>query len=142
MSVRSFDRAQDAYNLAKKSAVQEKTVVFVVPKVRLGAFKAEIRFPWEGTIVDVYASSGTAGSTPTRISLEKCTESDYNTTPNWVNVLSSDILFDANEKSIKTSSAPCVVGDVAVTKGDHFRVNTVVLGDGFQDLTVEVLIAI
>ncbi len=142
MSIRAFDRAQDAYNLAKKVAVQEKTIVFVLPRVQLGAFKTEIRFPWEGTIIDVYASAGTEGSGKTRIALEKCSEMDYVAVPNWINVLSSDIVFDANEKSIITSSEPVVIGDAAVVKGDHFRINVVELGDGFQDLTVEVQVAI
>jgi len=141
-SIRAFDRAQDAYNLAKKSAVQQKTVVFVVPKVRVGPFKAEVRFPWEGKIVDVYASTGTAGTTSTTIQIEKCSQDDYDTVPVWVDVLAQAAVFDPNEKSLRTSSAPYALADETVKAGDHFRINTLALGDGFQDLTLEITIQI
>lgn len=138
-SIRAFDRAQEAYNLAKKVPVQQKVMVFVIPsKVKLGVVKTETRFPYSGRIVNVYASCGTVGASKTEVQVERCSQADYDTTPNWVNIFSTNLAFDANTKS--TSGSPYVLEDSSVNVNDHFRVNVVGLGAGIEDITLEVVV--
>lgn len=143
MSIRSFDRAQDAYNLAKKEPVQQKVIVFVNPsKVKLGVVKTETRFPYKGRLVNVYASCGAVGSTKTEIVVERCSQEDYDASPHWVAIFATNLTFDPSAKSTNSSSVPYVLADDHVNPNDHFRINVVKLGSGIEDITLEVVVQI
>lgn len=150
MDFRTFDRAQEAFRLAKTSkerldqaGMKQKVMIFVVPgRINVGPVNTELRFPFPGRIVNVYASCGVAGSTPTEIALEKCSQQSYDNNPTWTNVFSSNLVIDANEKSSNTSSLPYVLQDDVVNINDHFRINIINAGDGAQFLTVEVIVEI
>lgn len=118
-------------------------MVFVIPRfVQSGIIKTELRFPHAGRIVDVYATCGVEGLTATRIQIEKCSESDYDSIPVWKNIFSNDLFIDANKKSSKTSVSPYVLADDIINPNDHFRVNVVNAGEGVQDITVEIHVEI
>ena len=120
-----------------------KTMVFIVPRfVQDGLIRTELRFPHEGRIVDVYATCGVTGSTDTHLDIEKCSDTDYNETPSWSSIFSSDLFVDANKKSSKTSTNPYSLSSDVVNVDDHFRVNVVNAGEGVEDITVEVKIEI
>ncbi|QNR70413.1 hypothetical protein IAQ67_29105 (plasmid) [Paenibacillus peoriae] len=140
-SIRAFDRAQDAFNLAKKEPVQQKVLMFIIPsKVKQGVVKTETRFPYAGRIVSAYASCGTAGTTVTEIQVERCSQSDYDTIPNWNNIFADNLKFAADAKS--TTNSTYAMADDAVHPDDHFRVNVVGLGQGIEDIVLEVVIQI
>jgi len=141
-SIRAFDRAQEAFNLAKKQAVQEKVITFVMLKPKAGPYPLEIRFDYPGRISRVYASCTSAGSDQTVMQLEKCSQSDYDTTPVWTNVFASDLVLDANERSTATSSSPYVLADDQVNEGDHFRISFAEVGGGIGTVTVNVAVEI
>ena len=139
LSIRSFDRAQDAFNLAKKEPVQQKVMVFVIPsKVKQGIVYTELRFPYNGKLSSLYASCGMAGQSTTKISLEKCPQSLYETVPEWESVLSSELELLQDNKA----SSSYVVSNPSVDAGDHFRVNVVEVGEGVQDITITVIVDI
>ncbi|MGG1263862.1 hypothetical protein [Brevibacillus laterosporus] len=140
-AIKAFDRAQDAYNLAKKEPVQQKVMIFVVPsKIKLGIVRTEVRFPYRGKIVDVYASCGIIGSGDTVLSVEKCIQENYDNLPSWNSI--TDVTIEANEKSTRTSTVPFKLSDEKVNEGDHFRINVTDVGDGIEDITVEIIVAI
>lgn len=120
-------------------------MVFIVPSiVQVGEVKTELRFPYEGKIVDAYATCGVTGLTRTVIQIEKCTEGDYNTTPIWNSIFSQDIVIDPNHKSNKTSATPYNVGATYtnVAPNDHFRLNITEVGTGVKDITVELVVEV
>jgi hypothetical protein len=142
VNIRAFDRAQDAYNLAKKQAVQEKVIVFNIPKPKLGPYPLVIRFEYPGRISNIYASCVNVGADRTVVQIEKCSQADYDTSPVWTDVLSSELVLEANERSTATSSTPYVIADDTVTKYDHFRVRFVEVGSGVAYMTLSVVIEI
>lgn len=140
---RTFDRAQDAYNLARKIPVQQKVMVFIVPsKVKLGVVKTEVRFPYKGKISNIYATCGSVGTTNTVIQVERCSQSDYDISPVWKSIFSTNLTLDANEKSTNTSEIAYVLDDDSINPNDHFRLNVVGLGEGVEDITLEVVVDI
>jgi hypothetical protein len=142
LDTRAFDRAQDAYNLAKKKAVQTKTIVFVNNRPQVGAYPIEIRFPYSGKIIDIYVSVGKAGTSRTVLNLEKCSRDSYvSDSPVWA-VAITDVILEANEKSSFTTSTPYTINDDTVAQDDHFRVNFTETGADTANLTVEVVVEI
>lgn len=143
MDYLSFNQAH--LNYRKISRLVEKVMVFIIPSsVRVGIVPTEIRFPFKGVLVDVYASLGTVGQSKTVIDIEKCSQSDYDTNPAWSSVLIDKLVIDSNSKSSKTSIFPFKFDDnnVIVNEDDHFRVNVLEAGDGAADLTVEVVVSL
>lgn len=140
-SVPSFPKLDDRLDYIQERA-ETKTIVMALPRVLVGTSKYEIRFPYNGVISEVYASCSEAGAEKTVLHIEKCSQSDYDTSPSWVNILSQDITIDAHEKSSNTSSMPYVISDSRINKNDHFRVNVTEKGNGIAGLTVEVVVNI
>lgn len=125
----------------------KRVIVFVIPggrAIQTGVQKIEICFPFSGKIVDVYASNRVAGTTRTVIAIEKISQEDFdNDNPEgWLNVFSGNLIIDPNEKSSRTSSAPFVIENLQVAANDHFRVRIDELGDGVEDITVEVTVEV
>lgn len=141
---RSLDERLD--NMQKNiDEASQKVIVYVIPsKVKPGVQKVEIRFPFKGTISGVYASCRVPGTTPTEIAVEKISQDDFDgvsTNPiGWQNIFSQNIVLDAGEKSTRTAAVQPIIGITDVQPNDHFRVNVVQLGDGLEDVTVEVVI--
>lgn len=142
--VRARDRAQEAFNLARKEPVQQKTMVYIIPsKVKQGVVALEVRFPWKGVVSNIYASCGKKGATQTEFAIEKCTaESLDSDEPVWTNILTTNVTLDADVKSTNSSAVPFVIGDNDVQVNDHFRVNVLTVGDGIEDITLELVIDI
>jgi hypothetical protein len=140
-SIRAFDRAQDAYRLAKKKAVQTKVIVFVNTKPKIGVFPLEIRFPYKGKIIDLNATCGKVGAERTAIILEKCSKSDYITNPVWT-VIANDIFIDSNERTTLTSNTPYAVLNSVVNEDDHFRLSFPEVGTGVANLSLEIIVEI
>lgn len=130
------DKTYDAYRYSNV-----KVIVFVIPGVvKPGVQSNEIRFPWAGNIVDVYASLTTPGTTETTIRIEKCSQADIDGTPAWFDVLSTPLTIDPNEKSSKTADVSSIIGLKAVGADDHLRIVIDSAVNGSRDLTIEVKI--
>lgn len=132
-------------NIAKIEENNYRVIVFVIADlVKEGVQKAEIRFPFQGTLEGVYASCGSSGSTNTVVEIQKCSQ-DYidgvDETGEWANVLSQNLTIEAAKRSSNTSTAPAVIATPEVNLYDHFRLNITTAG-GLRDLTVEVKIKI
>lgn len=140
-NIRAFDRAQDAYNLAKKKAVQSKVIVFINSKPKTGVYPLEIRFPYQGKILDLNGTCGKTGAERTVITLERCSRADYVTNPVWAAV-ATGITIDGNERSTLTANNPITVTDAVVNEDDHFRVNFIEVGIGIENLSLEILVEI
>ena len=132
MSIKALDRAQDAYNLAKKRAVQEKVIVFSIPNPNVGISPAEIRFPYEGVLREVYISCGSSGSGETELVVERCSQDDFDTDPSWEEV-TDGIILAAGGKSVKSEV------EVPVNENDHFRLKWLRVG-GATKASVELVI--
>lgn len=136
-----FPRLDDRLDHIQQRA-ETKTMVFVINRVFLGVAKLEMRFPFDGQITEVYASCAKAGTGRTVFQIEKCSQADYDTAPNWVNIFSSDLVIEDGEKSSKTSTTPYTVSIPQINKDDHFRINVTEVGDGIEGVTIEVMVTI
>lgn len=126
----------------EKSLKQEKIITFVLPTIFVGPQSIEIKFPYEGELLDVSASCSNPGATKTELWIEKCEEIFYETTPNWQSILSNKVNIDANKKSTNSSTNDFTVANNIVNKNDYFRVNVANVGEGFRGLVAEIKIAI
>ncbi|GBF32204.1 hypothetical protein DCCM_0395 [Desulfocucumis palustris] len=126
----------------------KKVIVFVIPGkvITPGIQKIEIRFPFDGEIVDVYASCSVPGTERTVLQIQKISQNNYDDLSGepggWVSVLSTPLMLDRGEKSTLTGNIPAVIGVSEVTLNDHFRVDIVELGPGISDITVEIAVKI
>lgn len=136
MSIKALDRAQDAYNLAKKRAVQEKVIVFSVPSPKTGRFPLDIRFPYTGTLKEVYASCSSPGTEDTVFKVERCKQENFNTNPVWEEV-SESVTLAAGDRSVTSYG----VTSPEVNEGDHFSINFHHRG-GATGMVVELVIEI
>lgn len=137
MDFNSFNRT--LLNRKKIDKLRTRTMVFVLPGLVIqGSQGIEIRFPQKGKIVNIYASCSTAGKTDTIIGIERCKQVDYDTNPYWVNILTSNIVLKAGERSINTSPTPPVIAQDQVEEGDHFRINVYSVGEEVAGITVEI----
>lgn len=134
----------ESVNTTTYSASRTRPVVFVIPDiVKQGVYNVEIRFPFSGTITDVYATCGTVGTTPTTIGIENCSASSYETdSPQWRDIFSTDLTIDANKKSNLNSTIPFVLSNTNVSINDHFRINVISAGTGLKDLTIEMMVQV
>lgn len=141
MDYLAYNRA--TLNNRRIKRLDEKAMVFVVPSIiQVGVVGIETRFPYAGRIVDVYATCGTVGIGDTKIDLERCSQEDYDSSPNptWESMLSNPITIDGNMKSNKTSSSPYSLLHESVNLNDHFRINLLEVAAGIKDITVEVVV--
>jgi hypothetical protein len=129
-----------AINEVKEGTV--KTIVFVLPDaVATGIAPIEVRFPFDGNIRSIYASCGTSGTASTVLKIEKCSDVDYEASPVWTNIFTTDLTIDAGKKSSKSSTIPYVLQTPTVNMNDHFRVNVDSIV-GAKDFVIEVIIEI
>ena len=140
-----FTVNKSTLNYRRVKRLDEKVVVFVLPNVTLGASEVEIRFPFKGRIVDVYASCSGKGTTKTTLDVEKCSQVEYDkvgTAPTWKSIFTEMLTIDSHLKSSKNSATTYVLDTTtsAVDVSDHFRVNIKGVGNGIKGLTVEVVI--
>lgn len=126
----------------------KKVIVFVIPggrAVKVGVQKVEVRFPFKGEVVEVYASNRVPGTTRTVIAVEKISQGDFDGTSSdpigWLDVFLSNLIINAGEKSSRTAPS-FVIGNSSVATNDHFRVRIDELGDGIEDITVEVVVRV
>ncbi len=138
ISYTSLDERLD-YLQAKAEASNERVIVFVIPgRISAGEQKVEIRFPFNGVITGVTASCRVPGSAPSTIQVEKISEADYDNNLNsWVSILSQALTLPSGKK---ISSSDYVIGINQVMQGDYFRLNITEVGNGIEDLTVELTI--
>ncbi|MEB9739350.1 hypothetical protein COK36_29700 [Bacillus cereus] len=123
--------------------LDDKVMVFVVPSiVQVGIVRTELRFPYEGELVDAYVTCGTMGESKTCIDIERCSQSSYDTTPIWHSILADELVIDGKSKSNRTSSTPYSFkpSQLAVNRDDHFRINIKEVGKGVKDITVELVV--
>lgn len=114
-------------------------MVFVLPGLLTqGSQGIELRFPYRGKLQNIYASCSVVGATDTAIAIEKCSQVDYDTDPNWQSVLTSDLILQADSRSTNTSPNPPNIAIEDVEEGDHFRVVINEVGEGVANITVEV----
>lgn len=113
----------------------KKVITFVIPGSPLGgAQKVDIRYPFDGTITEVYASCGTQGISPSTITVQKCTHFHFTSNPVWTDVATIDFTAYSN------SCSDIQILDSTVTANDHFRLFMTALGAGFGDITVEITV--
>ena len=131
-------------NYRRIKRIAEKTMVFVIPVVKVGVVPTEIRFPTKGRLTDIHVSCATTGHTETVIDLEKCPQSVYDSelSPMWTSVLENKVVVEPWQKSNRTSRTPYSFSDDSVSEGDHFRVNILTAGQGVQYMTVEVSVEV
>ncbi|MCK6076933.1 hypothetical protein [Paenibacillus silvae] len=120
---------------------ESKTMVFVLSRVFDGIAKLVMRFPYEGDITEVYASTSREGIADTAFQIEKCSQESYDsTTPVWESIFHTNLVVDGDERSSRTSSRPYAVSVPRINKDDHFRVNVVERGEGIEGVTIELVI--
>lgn len=121
---------------------REKILYFVstAPVYSNGVQKAILQFPYDGLLESVTASVSIAGITQTILKIEKCSETDYEGTQNWINVFSTNLTIDANKLSSKHSATQYVIANSNVSAGDYFRINLAQVGNGIQCLNVQLKI--
>lgn len=122
---------------ANSPKLEEKVLVFVMPSLSQGVQKVEMKFPFEGTIKEISASCAIPGLTSTSIQVEKCSQSSYNSVPNWENVLSNPLVISENLKSVLITEG---INDAVVNKNDYFRLNALNVGTEIEGLTFEILV--
>lgn len=130
--------------VVRQPAREDKVIVFAMPgSLAAGVQPLEIRFPFNGSILNLYASCRIPGSEPTVIHIEKISQDDFDGTSvspvGWVFV--GEMILGAGDKSVFTPPTP-VLDVTEVNKNDHFRVRLVEVGAGIRDLTVEITITI
>lgn len=141
MDFLSYNRSH--LNSRRIQRIDEKVMVFIVPSiVQVGVVRTELRFPYKGRIIDVYATCGTTGLNRTVIDIEKCSQADYDTTPKWESIFNSQLIIDSNQKSNRTSATPYNLKPtgIDVNVDDHYRLNMVEVGTGVKDITVEMVV--
>ncbi|MCY8015514.1 hypothetical protein [Bacillus haynesii] len=132
-------------NKRRIEKIDDKVMVFIIPSiVKVGEVHTELRFPYQGKVLDVYASCGTPGLKRTVIDIEKCTQSDYDTTPSWKSIFTDKLVIEANKKSSRSSNVPYTLKPAfdKVSENEHFRVNINEAGEGVKDITVELVVQI
>lgn len=137
------DMTGDEIKSVLDTELKTKTIVFVLTdNINVGLQDVEIRFPYDGIIRDVHANCGNAGTTMTEIAIEKCSESDYDWSQNWVNIFSTNLTIDANKKTSKSSTTQYVLSTDTVNKNDYFRINVINSGMEIKNLIIEINIEI
>lgn len=120
---------------------ETKTMVFVLSRVFDGLAKLVMRFPYEGDITEVYASTSREGDADTAFQIEKCSQESYDSAiPVWEKIFHSNLVVDGNECSSRTSNRPYAVSMPRINKDDHFRINVVERGEGIEGVTIELLV--
>lgn len=135
------------YNVSKENQrnidiLSNRAIVFVVPgRVKIGVQPNEIRFPYMGELVDIYATCRFPGKSDTHIIVEKISDKDFRGSSSdagyvgWEEV--SRITLAANERIIDSN---LVLQNTSVALNDHFRVVVDELGTDVEDITLEVMI--
>lgn len=119
--------------------MESKTMVFVLSRVFDGVAKLSMRFPYDGDITEVYASTSREGTADTAFLIEKCTQDSYDSAnPEWAEV--TTLVVDGNERSSRTSNRPYSVAKPRIYKDDHFRINVVERGESIEGVTIEVVV--
>ncbi|WP_151734144.1 hypothetical protein [Paenibacillus tengchongensis] len=136
-----FQHLDDRLDYIQQKA-ESKTMVFVLNRVFLGIAKMEMRFPYEGQITEVYVSAMKPGADRTVFQIEKCSQADYDRSPGWMNIFSSDLIIGPGAKSSNTSAEPYAVAYPRIAMNDHFRINVAELGAGIEGVTIEVLVTV
>ncbi|CCF14390.1 hypothetical protein BLGI_2316 [Brevibacillus laterosporus GI-9] len=122
--------------------METKTMVVAMNRVTPGLFKLDMRFPYAGTISEVYASCAKAGTERTVLQVEKCSQDSYDAGQEWTNIFKNNLVFDANSRSTKTSLSPYTLKDPHVSMGDHFRVHVAELGKGIEGVVLEIVVTL
>lgn len=130
--------------VVRQPSPDNKVIVFAMPgSMAAGIQPLEIRFPFSGSILEMYASCRMPGTEQTVIHVEKISQDDYDGTSatpiGWVFV--GEMVLEADDKSVHTPPTP-VMGVTEVDKNDHFRIVVAEAGVGIRDLTVEITIEI
>lgn len=121
--------------------VESKTMVFFLSRVFDGVAKLVMRFPYEGDITEVYASTSREGDADTIFQIEKCSQESYDSlNPTWETIFHSNLVVDGNESSSRTSDRPYAVSVPRINKDDHFRINVVERGEGIEGVTIELVV--
>jgi len=137
--IRSHNKAALAHKKIKDLKAGQRTIVFYNPRLRVGASKQEIRFPYSGKVKEVYVSCASPGSERTVLRIEKCSQADFDTNPVWVSV-TGDVVLDPNEKSTNTASISTTFIDDYINESDHVRLMVYEVGSGLEGVTVEVVV--
>jgi hypothetical protein len=129
------------FNQLKIDQLANRVIVFVIPgRVKSGVQPNEIRFPWNGHVVDIYATCRVPGSTDTVLRVQKISIEDFkgiSSTPvGWVDV-ALPITLQANKKFQESDLS---FTNTEVNKNDHFRVVVEQLGTDVEDITIEVTV--
>jgi hypothetical protein len=131
---------------ARLDAIQggnTKVIVFVFPgNSGSGVQKTCIKFPYDGEIVNVYASTRTVGTTDTELNIEKISQDDFDLDAAWSNIMFENLWIDGGDKSSNTATTVFELLDTTVAAGDHFRVNVINPGSGVSDLVIEIEIVL
>lgn len=134
------------YSLSKMNQenieqLRRKVIVFIIPENPLqGAQINEIRFPFDGKIVDVFASCSIPGTTPSTLLIETIPLADVdNLVPNWV-VSVKDIELPASQRTNKNK--PTTITKSLINKDDYVRVTIPTIDSGVRNITVEVIVDI
>lgn len=131
-----FNRQQQ-HKLSKTidDGIDDKVMVFRLPDIaEEGPIDFDFRFPFHGTITEVYVSCTTIGTEPTEIVLQKISESDYELeSAPWSDITSLELI----QKTVSTQ--PASILNSKVLKNDHFRIDIRKTG-GAINLTIQVIV--
>lgn len=137
------------YHLAKVNKhsidhLKHRVIVFVIPDTPVSGIQHnEIRFPFDGKIVDVSASCSTTGQTDTFIRVEKISleylDDESTSSTGWEEVV-TDVVINYGRKT--NSINPVSILSNEVTKNDYFRIVLDTVGFDIKNLTVEVVIEV
>lgn len=137
MDVYSNNRTK--LNTDRVLRVDDKIVVYVIDSPTIGEWTDEIESPGDGKVLSVKATCNKPGSSDTLIDVELCDRDLYDSNPIWDKVFSEPLTIGQDKK--RSNSSPTVDSGV-IKEGDVFRLNFVNVGEGLQNLTVQIKIQI
>lgn len=133
-----FPKLDDRLDYIQDRATM-RTVVLVLPKIKLGASDYSIPLPFNGKVSHVTARLGSSGTEDTIARVELCAAADADN-PVWTNILSSNAVVEANKLYSKSSQQQPVVSLTDVSEDDSLRLYVEQVGYGAKGLVVEVVI--
>lgn len=119
-----------------------KTPSFIISStLTAGVQPILIKMDQDGIINNVSAICSTAGTDDCEISIEKISETDFDTNTNWSSIFTTNLTIPSGKFSNITSQAYVLKSNI-INKGDVLRLNVIKSGTTITGLNVELSIQI
>lgn len=133
-----FSKLDDRLDYIQDRATM-RTVVLVLTKIKTGAAGYSIPLPISGKVSHVVGRLGSSGTEDTIVRVEKCAAANADS-PVWVNILSTNVVVEADKLYSKSSAQQPVISAQEVDEDDSLRLYIEQVGEGAEGLVVEVSI--